>query len=78
MSDPLSPTNWRQVMPEHAAEIDRAIDNVIAALKKFAIATHDTLVEASATGYVIGRLDEWLEGDLAGNYSSQDSDDELG
>jgi hypothetical protein len=77
MSDQASPTNWRQVKPEHAAEIDEAIDNVIAALERLAIATDDTMIEAAATGYVIDRLDAWLERDLEGELSSQDSDEEI-
>jgi hypothetical protein len=78
MSNQPSPTNWRQVEPEHAAEIDAAVDNVIAALKRLADATGDTLIDAAATGYVIARLDEWLEEHLNGHLSSQESDENLG
>jgi len=77
MSEQASPTNWRKVMPEHAAEIDEAIDKVIAALERLAIATGDTMIEAAATGYAIERLDARLERDLEGELSSQDSDDEI-
>jgi hypothetical protein len=77
MSGQASPTNWRQVEPEHAAEIDEAIDNVIAALERLAIATDDTMIAAAATGYAIDRLDAWLERDLEGELSSQDPDDEI-
>jgi len=78
VSDQPSPTNWRHVEPEHAAAIDTAIDNVIAALKRLATETGDTLIESSATGYVIARLDEWLENDLHGELSSQEIDENLG
>jgi hypothetical protein len=77
MSEQASPTNWRQVEPEHAAEIDEAIDKVIAALERLAIATGDRMIEAAATGYVIERLDARLERDLEGELSSQDSGDEI-
>lgn len=50
MGEQPSPTNWRPVLPEHVAEIDTAIENVIASLKRLAAATGDTLVEAAATG----------------------------
>ena len=77
MTDQASPTNWRQVKPENAAEIDEAIDNIIGALERLAIATDDKMIEAADTGSVIDRLDAWLERDLEGKFSSQDSDDEI-
>ena len=77
MSDQASPTNWRQVKPDHAAEIDEAIDKLIAALGRLAIATGDSMIEAAATGYAIERLDARLERDLEGELGSQDSDDEI-
>lgn len=78
MGDEASAINWRQALPEHAAEIDEAIDNVIVALDRLAIAADDTMIEAAATGSAIDRLDAWLERDLVGESSSQDSDDEIG
>ncbi len=77
MSDQVSPTNWRQVKPDYAAEIDEAIDNLVAALERLATATEGTMVEAAATGYAIERLDAWLQRDLEGEFSSQDSDEEI-
>ena len=77
MSDQPSPTNWRVAEPAHAAEIDAAIDGVIAALKRLATTTGDPLVEATATGHVISRLDEWLEVELAGRLSSQEFDENV-
>ena len=53
------------------------MQNVIASLKRLAVPTGDTLIEA-ATGYVISRLDEWLERECKGELSCEEFDDDLG
>ena len=78
MSDRASPTNWRKSNPDLAAEIDEAIDKLIAALERLVIATDDKMIEAAAAGYVIARIDARLEHDLEGELSSQESDEEIG
>lgn len=78
MGDRASPTDWRKFNPDLVAEIDEAIDKLIAALERLAIASADKMIEAAAAGYVIERIDARLEHDLEGELSSQESDEEIG
>ena len=60
----MDPTKWQELWPDHAAEIHERLEDLLAALNRLTGTTHDPMVEAAATQWVIERLEEWMAADM--------------
>jgi len=62
----VNPNDWQALVPEEAADVRQALNDLLDRLNRVHRTSGDAMVEAAATQWCIEQLEAWLSAELNG------------